>query len=165
MSATIEEVTTHGRIFPFKDNLTTFIVASDLSEAQSERLRSSLSLKGAKVAAHAFDAVRTVLMELFFTPKSSMENPSLRVNKHGGSTSKTFIVEDYTEDGYGRWATDEATGEHGHIDDERSCFLDMGRQRLCLAVQTIQEPPSEKKRQSKRKRQSWIQRNTKGISW
>ena len=140
MSATIEEVTTHGRIFPFKDNLTTFIVASDLSEAQRERLRERKSLL------MPFDAVRTVLMELFFTPKSSMENPSLRVNKHGGSTSKTFIVEDYTEDGYGRWATDEATGEHGHIDDERSCFLDMGRQRVCLAVQTIQEPPSEKKK-------------------
>ena len=39
MSATSEEVTTHGRIFPFSDNLTTlmFIVASDLSEAQRER--------------------------------------------------------------------------------------------------------------------------------
>ena len=115
MSATSEEVTTHGRMFPFKDNLTTlmFIVASDLSEPLRERLRSSLSLKGAKVAAHASDAVRTVLMELFFTPKSSF-----RVNKHGGSTSKTFIVKDFTEDGYGRWATDEATGEQGHIDDE-----------------------------------------------
>ena len=42
------QVTTHERSFPFSDNLTTlmFIVASDLSEAQKERLTSSLSLKG-----------------------------------------------------------------------------------------------------------------------
>ena len=51
-----------------------------------------------------------------------MDNPSLRVNRHGGSTSKTFIVEDYTEDEFGQWATDKVTGEQGYIDDERSCF-------------------------------------------
>ena len=38
------QVTIHERQFPFNDNLTTlmFIVASDLSEAQRERLTSSL---------------------------------------------------------------------------------------------------------------------------
>ena len=79
MTATSEEVTTHGRLFPFSDNLTTlmFIVASDLSEAQRERLTSSLSLKGVNVAACTFDAVWTVFVELFGTPRSSMENPSL----------------------------------------------------------------------------------------
>ena len=40
-------VTTHERLFPFNDNLTTFmfIVASDPNEAQIERLTSSLSLR------------------------------------------------------------------------------------------------------------------------
>ena len=51
-----------------------------------------------------------------------MENPSLRVSGHGGSTSTTFIVEKYPEDEYGQWATDEIPGEQGYIDDERSCF-------------------------------------------
>ena len=51
-----------------------------------------------------------------------MENPTLRVNKHSGSTSRTFIVEDSTEDEFGQWATDEVTVEQGYIDDERSCF-------------------------------------------
>ena len=39
MSSTSEQVTTHERLFPFSDNLTTlmFIVASDLSDAQRER--------------------------------------------------------------------------------------------------------------------------------
>ena len=51
-----------------------------------------------------------------------MENPSLRVGGHGGSTNRTFIVENYAEDEYGQWPTDEVTGEQGYIDDERSCF-------------------------------------------
>ena len=38
-----------------------------------------------------------------------MENPSLRVSRHGGSTSRTFTVEDYVEDEFGLWAIDEAT--------------------------------------------------------
>ena len=41
----------HEKLFPFSDNLTTlmFIVVSDLSEAQKERLTSSLSLQGMNV--------------------------------------------------------------------------------------------------------------------
>ena len=65
MTATSEEVTTHGRIYPFSDNLTMllFIVASDLSEAQRERLKSSFSLKGVSDTAYTFEAVRTVSVE------------------------------------------------------------------------------------------------------
>ena len=106
MSSTNEQVTSHEWLFPFSDNLATlmFIVASDLSEAQRERLTSSLSLQGVNVTAYTFEAVRTVFVELFCTPKSSMENPSLRVNGHGGSTNRTFIVEDCIEDEFGQWA-------------------------------------------------------------
>ena len=46
---------------------------------------------------------------------------SLRVSGHGGSTSRTFILENYTEDDFGRWAIDEVTNEQGYIDDESSC--------------------------------------------
>ena len=118
------QITAHEALFPFSDNLTTlmFIAASDLSEAQRERLTSSLSLWGLEVTAYTFEAVTTVFVELVCTPKSSMENPSLRVNKHGSHTSRTFIVEDFIEDEFGQWATDEVTGEQGYVDDERSCF-------------------------------------------
>ena len=97
-----------------------FIVASDLSEAQRERLTSSLSLQGVEVTAYTFEAVRTVtvFVEMCCTPKSSMKNSSLRVNKYGSHTSRTFIVEDFIEDEFGLWATDEATGEQGYVDDE-----------------------------------------------
>ena len=47
-----------------------------------------------------------------------MENLSLRVSGHVSSMNTTFIVEDYAENVFGQWATDEATGEQGHIDDE-----------------------------------------------
>ena len=74
------------------------------------------------VTAYTFEAVRTVFVELFCTLKSSTENPSLRANKDGSHTSRTFIVEDFIEDEFGPWATDEATGEQGYVDDEASCF-------------------------------------------
>ena len=99
-----------------------FTVASDLSEAQRERLTSSFSLQGVDVTAYTFEKVRAVFVDLFCTPRSSMENPLLRVNKHGGSTSRTFIVKDFIEDEFGQWATDEVTGEKGYVDDEGSCF-------------------------------------------
>ena len=61
-------------------------------------------------------------MELFCTPKSSMENPSLRVSVHVSRMKRTFIVEEYAEDEFGQWAKDEVTGEQGYVDDEKSCF-------------------------------------------
>ena len=74
------------------------------------------------VTAHTLEPVKTVFVELFCSPTSSKENPSLRVSGHGGSRNRTFVVENYPEDVYGQWTTDEVTGEQGCIDDERSCF-------------------------------------------
>ena len=87
-----------------------------------ERLTSSLCLKWMTITACTLDAVQTVFVDLFCSPKCSMENPSLFVSGQDGSTNRTFIVEDYPEDEYGQWATDEATGEKVFFDDERSCF-------------------------------------------
>ena len=97
-------------------------VACDLTDAQRERLTSSLSLKGMNITAYTFEAVRTTFLELFCTPKSSLENPSLRVRGRVSNTNRTFIVEEYAEDDFGQWAKDEVSGEQGYVDDERSCF-------------------------------------------
>ena len=51
-----------------------------------------------------------------------MENPSLRLERYGGSTSRTFTVKDLIEDESGQWATDEVTGKKGYIDDEKMFF-------------------------------------------
>ena len=69
-----------------------------------------------------FETKRTMFVEMFCTPKSSMENPSLRVSGNVNSMNRTFIVEDCAEDDFEQWDTDEVTGEQGYIDDERSCF-------------------------------------------
>ena len=53
-----------------------------------ERLTSSLSLLKMNITAYTLDLEQTVFVELFCTPKSSMENPSLRVSGHGGSTNR-----------------------------------------------------------------------------
>ena len=52
-----------------------FIVACDLSESQREPLTSFLFFKGMNVTAYKVEAVKTVFVELFCTPKSSMDNP------------------------------------------------------------------------------------------
>ena len=104
------------------------------------------------VTTDTLETVKSVFMNLFCTPKNSLENPLFRASGHGGSTSRTFIVEDYSEDEYGQWATDEVTDEQGYIDDAKVVLLDMGRQRVYLAVQTVKKSPSEeKKRKGKAK--------------
>ena len=153
---------THGGLFPFSDNLTTlmFIVASDLNEAQRERLTSSLALLEMNVTAYTLEAVKTVFVELFCSPKSSMENPSLRVSGHGSSTSRTFIVENYTEDECGLWAIDEATGEQAFIDDKRSCFWTWDDNEYVWQSRKFQDRQDKRRKKGgKRKRQRWIQRN------
>ena len=56
-----------------------------------ERLPGTRSHRGMNVPACTPEAVITVFVDLFCTPKNSMVNPSLRVSAHGGSTSRTFI--------------------------------------------------------------------------
>ena len=84
------------------------------------------SLQGMNVTDYTLEAVKTFFLELFCSPKISMENPSLRVSGHGDSTSRTFTVENYAEDEFGQWASDEVTGGQRYIDDERSCFFGHG---------------------------------------
>ena len=98
-----------------------FTVAGDPREAQRETRKFPFSLEYGYHCLYSRCSANS-LCETALYAKSSMENPSLRVSGHGGSTNRTFIVEDDPEDEYGQWASDEATGEQGHIDDERSCF-------------------------------------------
>ena len=99
-----------------------FNVASDLGEPIERDSQVPFSLQGMSVAFNTLEAVKTVFVEWFCTSKSSLENPSQRVNGHGGSTNRTFIVEDYAEDEFGQWAMDEVTGKQGYIDDESCVF-------------------------------------------
>ena len=115
-------------VFSFSDNLTTlmFVDARDPSNAQRERLTSSLSLQGVYVTA-TFKNVMAVFVELFCTPKCSTENPSLRVNTYAGNTSRTFIVEDFIEDEFGHWATSRRNWRTRLSWWRGIVFLDMGQ--------------------------------------
>ena len=104
---------------------------------ERERLTNSSSLQGTDVTADTFEAVRTVFVELFCAPKSSMENPSLRVSGHGSSTNRTFIVEDCAEDDFGRWATDEVTGEQSYIGQKRTLLGGPKERKARKACQNI----------------------------
>ena len=77
--------------------------------SQRERLTSSLSLRNVNATAYTPDTVQPVSVEFFCAPKSSMENPSLRVSSSGSNTSRTYIAENYPKDEYDLWAIDELT--------------------------------------------------------
>ena len=142
-----------------------FIVASDLSEAQRERLTSSLSLQKMNVTAYTFDAVNTVFVKLFCTPKSSMENPSLRVSGHGNSMNRTFIVEECAEDEFGQWAIDGVTGGQGYFDAERSCFWRWDDNEHAWQSRPFKgRQVKAKKKQTQRQRQKWIQKEPEQYS-
>ena len=52
------------------------------SFSPDKQIQRPRSLKGVTVTAYTCEAVRTIFVELFCTPKSSLENPSLRVNRY-----------------------------------------------------------------------------------
>ena len=67
------QVAAHERLFLFSDNLTTFmfIIASDLSENQRERLTSFLCIQGMAVTAYTLKKVKVAFGELFCSPEGA----------------------------------------------------------------------------------------------
>ena len=106
----------HLQKFPLSENLTVliFIVVSDLTEQQRERLQSTLAQNGLRVENYTFQPVNDAFRELFCAPRSSLENPSLRVNGQG---HRSFcVMEDGEIDGIiGYWVQDDETGEEGFM--------------------------------------------------
>ena len=111
------------------------------------------------VTAYTFESVRTVFVELLCTPKSSMENPSLRVSGHVSSKNRTFIVEDYAENEF------EVTGEQDFVDDERSCFWTWEDTECAWQSRPFKGRQVKRSRKGKRKRQRTIQKDQKSILW
>ena len=161
------QVNNHGRLFSIQRQLDNIDVCCRKWfgwRLERERLTNSLSLKGMSVTAYTFEAVRTEFVELFSTPKNSMENPSLRVSGHVSSMNRTFIVEDYTEDDPGQWAKDEVTGKQGYVHGERSCFLTWEDTECAWQSRPFKGLPGEKKkRKGKREAQRKIQKKRKSL--
>ena len=116
------------------------------------------------MAIDSCEAVRTVFVELFCTPKSSMENHSLRVNKYGSHTSRNFIVKDFIEDEFGQWATDEVTGEQGYVVDDGSCFWTWDNDVYAWRSRSLRTRKSMEKSRAK-ERAKVVQEEPKSVPW
>ena len=120
-----KQIQQHTKNFPLGPNLfaLVFIVVSDLSEAQRERLQSTLSLRGIRIEDYDFSIVKDVFLELFCAPKSSLDNPSLRVSGQGTHQRSFCVLEDGTLEGTsGYWVQDDETGQEGFVGEFEDTF-------------------------------------------
>ena len=95
--------------FPFGDNLIAqfFIIPSELSDQQRERLTSAMSFRNISLENYSYEMLKTCYHELFITTRTSIQDPSIR--PQGGSRSNTFfIIEQGEYEGEeGFWVEDE----------------------------------------------------------
>ena len=118
-----EKTQTHMALFPLGDNMFSLIVTvfADLNEQQRERFQSTMVLKGFRVNQYSFDLVREVMIELFVTAKTTLDNPNIKA----GNSSRSFcIIEEVTDaegtDGY--WVEDDETHEEGFLPETQDIF-------------------------------------------
>ena len=95
--------------FPFGDNLIAqfFIIQSELSGQQRERLTSAMSFRNISLENYSYEMLKTHYHELFITTRTSIQDPSIR--PQGDSRSNTFfIIEQGEYEGEeGFWVEDE----------------------------------------------------------
>ena len=95
--------------FPFADGLIAqfFIIQSELSDQQRERLTSAMSLRNISLENYSHEMLKTHYHELFITTRTSIQDPSIR--PQGGNRSNTFFIleqgEYEGEEGF--WVEDE----------------------------------------------------------
>ncbi len=120
----------HSTNFPLNDNLMTlvFIVLSDLSEDQRERLVTAMEVRQISLQDYTFEVIRAKYIELFCAPKNSLENPNIRMTggmQTSGKTARSFLIIEtgiLDDEHHGFWVQDEETGEEGFIQDTEDSF-------------------------------------------
>jgi len=114
----------HQDRFPLSDNLLALIAVclADLTEQQRERFSSAMHLQGYRVQDYTYEAVRSMFMELFCAPRSSLENPLLRSTQ--AAHARAFCTFDYGTlyGSTGYWVQDESTNEEGFLDEYQDLF-------------------------------------------
>ena len=116
--------------FPLNDNLMTlvFIVLSDLSEDQRERLVTAMEVRQVSLQDYTFDVFRAKYIDLFCAPKNSLENPNIRMtggNQPSGNSARSFLIIEtgvLDDEHHGFWVQDEETGEEGFLQDTEDTF-------------------------------------------
>ena len=75
-----------------------FIIQSELSDQQRERLTSAMSLRNITLENYSYEMLKTQYHDLFITTRTSIQDPSIR--PAGGNRSSTcFILEQGEYDG------------------------------------------------------------------
>ena len=113
-----------------------YLVLSNLSESQRERLASYMATRDLDVPDYTVDILRAAYIELVCAPRNSLADPSWRTSRDGQhGNRRTFIVDAHGEcEGYqGYWVYDEQNFEEGFVeefehtfwayDDNKDCFL------------------------------------------
>ena len=116
--------------FPMNDNLMTlvFIVLSDLTEDQRERLVTAMEVKQVPLQDYTFSVIRAKYIELFCAPKNSLENPNIRMTggpRQSGPSGRSFLIIEsgvLDDQHHGFWVQDDETGEEGFIQDTEDSF-------------------------------------------
>ena len=86
--------------FPFTDNLIAqfFVIQSELSDQQRERLTSAMSLRNISLENYSYEMLKTQYHELFITTRTSIQDPSIRPQggteaTHSSSSNKVNTKE------------------------------------------------------------------------
>ena len=120
--------TRHKDAFPLSDNLIAqlFIIQSELSDQQQERLISAMSLRNITLENYTYEMMKTQYHDLLTTTRTSIQDPSIR--PPGGNRSNTFYIleqgEYEGEEGF--WVEDEdgLEGFMGTNDEETFWVLE-----------------------------------------
>ena len=67
-----------------------FIIQSELSDQQRERLTSAMSPRNISLENYSYEMLKTHYHELFITTRTSIQDPSIR--PQGGNRSNTFFI-------------------------------------------------------------------------
>ena len=84
--------TRHRDAFPLSDNLIAqfFIIQSELSDQQRERLISAMSLRNISLEKYTYEMMKTQYHDLFITTRTSIQDPSIRPSETIEATPSTF---------------------------------------------------------------------------
>ena len=120
--------TRHKDAFPLSDNLIAqfFIIQSQLSDQQRERLISAMSLRNISLENYTREMMKTQYHDLFIPTRTSIQDPSIR--PPGGNRSNTFYILEQGEYGGEEcfWVEDEDGAEGFMANNDGRDFLGFG---------------------------------------
>ena len=127
-----------------------FIIQSELSDQQRERLTSATSLRNISLENYSYEMLKTHYHELFITTRTSIQDPSIR--PQGGNRSNTFFIEQGEYEGEeGFWVEDEEGLEGFMSNNDEETFWVLEENDAFIARKVLGQNFKFKKRKGKGK--------------